>query len=157
MDQRIASLPHAPLPLDQDSYYEVLVPDISSDTGYTSCRIKPKDLTGVKRYKVLVNQTGTDDPTVTVLENTLGGTPVWSRFASGKNICTLAGAFPDGKTFVTIGSGISGGGNLHILGHNTIDDAPNSIGFNTYKGIGADGSTIDDCLWNTSILIEVYP
>ncbi len=46
MDQRIYSLPDAPLPLDADSYYEVLVPDVSSDTGYTSCKIKPSSVGG---------------------------------------------------------------------------------------------------------------
>ena len=46
-----------------------------------------------KVYVALLSQTGTDAPVATVLKNTLGGTVVWSREATGEYIGTLAGAF----------------------------------------------------------------
>lgn len=51
-----------------------------------------------KVYKALLTQTGTDAPVATVLENTLGGTIVWSYFNAGNYIGTLAGAFTANKT-----------------------------------------------------------
>lgn len=48
-----------------------------------------------KIYRAIVSQAGTSDPVANVLENTLGGTPVWTRFSQGIYYCTLAGAFPD--------------------------------------------------------------
>lgn len=53
------------------------------------------DNSGVKIYRALLTQTGTDAPVATVLENTLGGTLVWTRSQAGNYVGTLAGAFPD--------------------------------------------------------------
>ena len=53
---------------------------------------------GIRPYKVytaLLTQTGTDAPVATVLENTLGGTLVWSRRNVGQYAVTLVGAFVD--------------------------------------------------------------
>ena len=49
---------------------------------------------GVKVYRALLTQTGTDAPVATVLENTLGGEVVWTRDDIGLYTGTLAGAFP---------------------------------------------------------------
>lgn len=57
---------------------------------------------GVKRYVALLTQTSTDAPVATVLENTLGGTVVWSRGQAGVFTATLAGAFPATTTFCTV-------------------------------------------------------
>lgn len=54
---------------------------------------------GYKHYTVLVTQSGTSAPTVTVLANELSGTPVWTRSAIGVYLCTLVGAFTADKTF----------------------------------------------------------
>lgn len=51
-------------------------------------------------YRALLSQSGTDAPVATVLENTLGGVPIYSRDETGNYRATLAGAFPIGKTFV---------------------------------------------------------
>ena len=51
-----------------------------------------------KVYTALLSQTGTNAPTATVLENTLGGTVVWSRLSTGTYVGTLAGAFAVNKT-----------------------------------------------------------
>lgn len=60
---------------------------------------------GIKPYKVytaLLSQSGTSAPTATVLENTLGGTIVWSRSNTGQYIGTLTGAFTDQKTIIFV-------------------------------------------------------
>ena len=74
MNKRIYDLPDAPLPLDPDSYYEVLIPDGTSASGYTSCKIKPGTLDGFKKYFALITQTGTSAPTVIELVNSTGAT-----------------------------------------------------------------------------------
>lgn len=63
-----------------------------------------------KVYTALLTQTGTSAPTAVVLENTLGGVPVWTRTGAGIYRCTLAGAFTDLKTiaFVTETSSANG-------------------------------------------------
>ena len=54
---------------------------------------------GTRVYRALLTQTGTNAPVATVLENTLGGTVVWTRDSTGIYIGTLLGAFPSNKTF----------------------------------------------------------
>jgi len=51
-----------------------------------------------KVYTALLSQTDEEDPEPTVLENTLGGTVVWTRDSVGNYIGTLNGAFPADKT-----------------------------------------------------------
>lgn len=58
---------------------------------------------GIRPYKVytaIINQTGTNAPVATVLENTLGGTVIWARTSPGLYTATLTGAFPANKTFI---------------------------------------------------------
>lgn len=49
--------------------------------------------------------TDTSAPVATVLENTLGGTPVWTRVNLGYYECTLSGTFVTNKTFCTVSYG----------------------------------------------------
>jgi len=44
-------------------------------------------------YTALLTQNGTDAPVATVLENTLGGTVVWTRFSAGVYRGTLSNIF----------------------------------------------------------------
>jgi glucose/arabinose dehydrogenase len=46
------------------------------------------------KYIATISQAGTSDPTVTVLENSIGDI-VWTRAAAGRYQGTLTGAFPD--------------------------------------------------------------
>lgn len=62
------------------------------------------------QYTALISQTGTDAPVATILKNTLGGTPVWTRAALGTYNLTLVGAFPDDKVVINGSSGESSGG-----------------------------------------------
>ena len=65
---------------------------------------------GVKVYRALLTQTGTDAPVATVLENTLGGEVVWTRDGTGSYLATLANAFTANKTLVYVSSA---GGNAN--------------------------------------------
>ncbi len=60
---------------------------------------------GYKVYTALLSQTGTSAPTATVLENTLGGTIVWTRSATGIYVGTLSGAFTVDKTLTLMNTG----------------------------------------------------
>ncbi len=79
---------------------------------------------GVKVYRALLTQTGMDAPTATVLQNTLGGTVVWTYANDGTYIGTLVGAFPEGK--VSQWSGVAGSGDnaerMYSVRRNDSDD-----------------------------------
>ena len=150
MEKRIYDLPNAPLPLDKNSYYEVLVPDGSSATGYTSCRIKPSNISGFKKYKALLSQSGTSAPTVHILENTLSGAPVWSYSSNGVYNATLSNEFTLNKTSVKLGQ-------YHdsLISHVIISTSVISV--NSQDLSGGTPSASNGLLDNTVIEIEVYP
>lgn len=127
-----------------------------------------------KVYKALLTQTGTSDPSVTILANTLSSAPTVHREDVGIYSITLAGEFPALKTYIggflitatsrTVLIPVykpSGGGNITIDGYYTIyryDD--DIIYLETYDETGialVEFST----LFNGSTLalptIEVYP
>lgn len=54
-----------------------------------------------KVYRALLTQSGTAAPVATVLENSLGGTVVWTRDSAGIYLGTLSGAFNSAKTFLS--------------------------------------------------------
>jgi len=81
---------------------------------------------GIRPYKVytaLLSQTGTNAPTAIVLENTLGGTPVWTRTSAGSYVGTLAGAFVTDKTVILYNASSSSFSSFVKLNtvNNTID------------------------------------
>lgn len=51
-----------------------------------------------KTYAAFITQSGTNAPTATVLENTLGATPVWARTGVGVYTATTVGYFTVNKT-----------------------------------------------------------
>ena len=57
-----------------------------------------------KVYSALITQTGTNDPTVIILENTLGETIVWTRQFAGSYLGTSTGTFTANKTSVSLTS-----------------------------------------------------
>jgi hypothetical protein len=61
-----------------------------------------------KKYVAIMNQTSTNAPTATVLENTIGDI-VWSYSAVGEYYATLAGAFTVGKTVVFLSNSANAG------------------------------------------------
>ena len=54
----------------------------------------PATASPAKVYRALVSQSGANDPSAIVLENSLGGDVVWTRTQAGFYLGTLAGAFP---------------------------------------------------------------
>lgn len=108
------------------------------------------------KYKALLNQVGSDAPTATILENTLGGIPVWTRSAAGAYSCTLSGAFTADKTFCLVTYGLFDGNyGFPLFGRSTDNNVslffiqsvtgPVLIDFNNFTGN-------DMC-----VEIQVYP
>jgi len=62
-----------------------------------------------KVYTALLSQTGTSNPVDQVLENTLGGSIVWTRSVQGVYFATLSSAFTENLTTVSINYGIPSG------------------------------------------------
>lgn len=102
-----------------------------------------------KVYTALLTQTGTSAPVATVLENTLGGTVVWTRTAPGYYQGTLSGAFTIGKT-VGFSNIYSGGAGCAIF-PKTI----NSVQLSTFAT--STGATGDAIINPGNIEIRVYP
>ena len=106
-----------------------------------------------KIYKVLMEQTGTDNPTVKVLENTLGDI-VWTRDSIGQYIGTLAGAFPEDKCWFSAITASSYGDTIDGISFGRIDN--NSVYLVGYSvGNGNDFNT--GGVYEISLLIEVHP
>jgi hypothetical protein len=102
-------------------------------------------------YTALLTQSGTDAPVATVLQNTLGGTVLWTRFSEGIYIGTLAGAFAADKTLV-IAQQANSGNSLGIDVGNDSVDAIYLTTFNIGTGANADGQLI-----NAPVEIRAYP
>lgn len=102
-------------------------------------------------YVALLSQAGTDPPVATVLENTLGGTIVWTRTATGSYSATLAGAFTTGKTVVFI-TGDMGEtlGSIFAYLHFIADVI-------SVRTLSETFTLSDDRMNGTSIEIRVYP
>lgn len=107
-----------------------------------------------KVYRALLNQAGTAVPVATVLENTLGGTVVWTRVAAGRYDATLTGAFLAGKAchnsgYVNDASAITGAFSMSRIDNNTlrlVTAASNDI-----------ITVVDDILLATFVEILTYP
>ncbi len=99
-----------------------------------------------KVYVALLNQTGTDAPVATVLENTLDGVPVWGYVNVANYNATLNGAFPSGKTFVIFQTGSN-----DLLYRFDCDRSNDNI----ITILNSEGS--DSELINRAIEIRVYP
>ena len=101
-----------------------------------------------KKYVALISQTGTSDPTVTVLENTIGDI-VWTRVGVGLYSADLLGAFPtQDKVYLSINNTLA---SLFITEFKwgTIDN----VNINTYD---FSISSIDGAMSFNTIEIRVY-
>jgi hypothetical protein len=116
-------------------------------------------VTGGSSYKVytaLLTQTGTDAPVATVLENTLGGTLVWTRSSDGEYTATLIGAFPDENQFFTLNASST------VYSINTSVSVywndSDSFQLSTFTGNGVTipYTFVDDVIYNYPIEIRVY-
>lgn len=115
---------------------------LSQVTDVTSTAAEVNALHGVKRYVALISQSGTDDPTAIVLENTLGGTPTFGRDEPGEFYMNLTGAFPPTKTVIIMSPDANGG-------------TANGDGVGDYILIHANG--FDGVLNKRALIILVYP
>jgi hypothetical protein len=104
-------------------------------------------LLNYKSYVALITQVGTGNPTVFILENTIGDI-VWTRIAAGEYRGTLIDAFTDRKV-ITLSNQIEALKTILIQRENvdyvTIDTITTST-----------GAAIDSVLNRTSIEIRVY-
>lgn len=98
-------------------------------------------------YTALLSQSDTDDPTAVVLQNTLGGTVVWTRLDVGVFRGTLAGAFVQDKTFAMVANTNAFTTYIFRVDADQIEINPAD---NT-------NTPIDNGLSSTSIEIRVYP
>lgn len=104
-------------------------------------------------YVALLTQSGTDAPVATVMENTLGGTVVWTRDNEGQYRGTLTNAFPLGKTVVFPKSfTMAAVGGAWFA---TAEVSHNSVSDFTLSWITTDGYTDD--LPGICMEIRVYP
>ena len=99
-----------------------------------------------KVYTALITQTGTSAPVATVLENTLGGSIVWTRVNPGIYSGTLTGAFTTDKTILLNNNPVGGVFTNIFSSVNTI----------TIQTRNYSNAQTDDGLSNTSIEIRVY-
>jgi hypothetical protein len=100
---------------------------------------------GYKLYVALLTQSGTAAPVPTVLTNTLGVSPVWSRTGAGIYYFTLVGTFPAAKTAVF-------GNKQIVLMERSSSDA---IVVNSFDSDFV--TPLDDILTNVPIEIRIYP
>lgn len=115
----------------------------------------PSPIGNPKCYIALLTQTGTNAPTATVLQNTLGGTPVWSYEGGGSYGVTLSGAWTANKTHVTCGSVYDSANSmtLAVAADMNASDTNMTI-IRIYDPVSTGG--IDSVLANTAIQILVY-
>lgn len=140
-----------------DGLTEETAPDVAADflvirdvSGSDVNKIKPQNLTGYKMYDAIIEQTGTSNPTATVLRNTLGGTVVWTRSGVGVYAGTLAAAFPAGKVIVTYGYDYNGSA-FQVFASRNGDNALALLGTQPdTTPIDIDGGTV-------TLSVKVYP
>jgi hypothetical protein len=121
---------------------------IADASGNLSAITTPAGV-GYKVYTALLSQNGTNAPIATVLENTLGGTVVWSRASTGVYTGTLAGTFTTNKSMINISNGFNSTAIARYCGINI-----NGASISTSIG----GSPSDGQMGNdyTSVEIRVY-
>lgn len=121
-----------------------------------------------KVYTALLTQSGTDAPVATVLENTLGGTVVWTRQSAGIYNATLVGAFTENKTYIQNSGDWNGNGNPYIpivgsggvLGYYSLyRTSVNTIQLHSVNasGVSTELSTIIDATIISLPKVEIYP
>ncbi len=107
-------------------------------------------------YTALLTQSGTSAPVATVLENTLGGTVVWSYDVTGSYIGTLSGAFIPAKTIIMYDSfsAFAGDGLVYMRCGADNNTVLVKTYFNEWAGYPAPENSF---LSNTYIQILAYP
>lgn len=150
-----ASTPIYPMTFNSDgSVTAVSTIEASPATASNQVVVKSQLDAAARPYKVytaLISQTGTNAPVATVLENTLGGTVVWSRTSTGVYRADLSGAFIVNKTvFFTSNNNSTSLTPLYFI-MNRLSDNSSSLS-------SSSGTTFTDSLLESlTIEIRVYP
>ncbi len=98
-----------------------------------------------KKYVALLTQSSTSDPSVVILENTIG-TIVWARSDVGQYVASKVSAFTANKTAVFIGN------YSFMTAAQWLDET--NIQVNTFSNLGV---AADGLLTVTPIEIRIYP
>jgi hypothetical protein len=111
-----------------------------------SIKNKSKNTIMPNIYVASLKQDGVNNPVATVLENTIGNI-LWERSPlPGVYNAILAGAFPEDRTIVFLGST----GRMQCAVRSNDDIITITI-------TNPDETTVDGYLWEIGIRIEVYP
>jgi hypothetical protein len=111
-----------------------------------------------KSYVALISQSGTSDPTVTVLQNELSGTITWTRSSIGVYLGNLTGVFLQAKTFFLM-NGLITFTTTTMTYANTFRVSNDNIEIQTEKmdpGVPSVGP-LDGVLTYWPIEIRIYP
>lgn len=106
-----------------------------------------------KVYIATLTQSSTNAPIANVLQNTLGGTLVWSYNGVGIYNGTLSGIFISNKTFFIINKSRASGRQFSLYRNN---DNEIEITTEIFDGATPIFTTSDGVLNNTTIEIRVY-
>jgi hypothetical protein len=150
--------------LDVSLTEQVIYGGLSADTfSATTLYVDGSQITKpYKVYTALLNQTGTDAPIATVLENTLGGEVIWSRVGVGIYSAILANAFTADNTIFPQGIEWTAGLGVVPLTINTFFDHgyqiyridSNEINFATYDSSYV-SKELSDISNSAKIFIEI--
>lgn len=104
----------------------------------------------MKQYVAILSQHGPNAPTATVLHNTLGSEPEWSRVDAGYYKATLEDGFPLGRTIVEVPT--------H---QDSLDDYAGSMAQSDDSTVSVfsmlpTGAPSDDCWLDRWVKITVY-
>ena len=99
----------------------------------------------------MLSQSGTDAPTATVLENTLGVDVSFTYFLAGNYFINAIGAFTGNKTYVDVGQSI-----YATSAYITIPSLPNIDQVQIRVTKVTDNTSSDNKLTNFPIEIRVY-
>lgn len=102
-----------------------------------------------KVYKILLDQSGTNDPVPIVLLNELSAAVVWARGSEGVYTATLASAFTSDKTFFVV----QPEGSPTAVSYVLTRTSANVLTLTTFSAVPA----ADDLDGRLHILVEVYP
>lgn len=98
-------------------------------------------------YTALLTQETTANPTATILQNTLGFQPTYTRIGEGSYRLTHTGGFPTNKTFLTVSNNQSTDRELAFY----------NFGDNDNLGLEQSiAGTPTDEFWNLMIEIKIY-
>mgnify|MGYP003628645901 CR=1 FL=1 len=109
---------------------------------------------GYTVYTALITQTGADAPVATVLQNTTGGTIVWTRNSTGRYLATISGAtYTANKTAILLTSGSASATDGRFL---KVEDSGNTTVQAFYNFDTSANTAQDGIVTGAMIEIRIY-